>query len=403
MAKLSTDSLSIQFLDQFVLAEDLLPFKNEEIITLDQELTAYEQIFINPNVERSLISKNVLLASFAISKAENSTLTLSEAKEVYDLIVHNQDYDFIAKKIKLGKKLTQKNYERLEFFNIARVFKEINARQFKLAELTSDFIKNIHLELTKGLDIFGRYLPSFEVYKSGKWRDNDFIRVDNYVPSPRILIVEGVNELIEWLKKNFSITNVAVFHTALYALHPFCNGNKRVCRVLEHILLRALGINHKNLYSTSYYYHQEKERYYKYLLYSLERKNFNHFTSFILEAVVLSIIAVLKTSLETKRDAYLVRAEIDDKIKFILRPLIKRHEIQFKTLLKMQNKKIARQTFVTYLQKAGQAGLVVRRALGKAVYYSLNLDAPEKEVLAKWINLAKSRLDYIPDEIKLSI
>src|SRR3990167_2945497 len=239
MAKLSTDSLSIQFLDQFVLAEDLLPFKNEEIITLDQELTAYEQIFINPNVERSLISKNVLLASFAISKAENSTLTLSEAKE-----------------------------------------------------------------------------------------DNDFIRVDNYVPSPRILIVEGVNELIEWLKKNFSITNVAVFHTALYALHPFCNGNKRVCRVLEHILLRALGINHKNLYSTSYYYHQEKERYYKYLLYSLERKNFNHFTSFILEAVVLSIIAVLKTSLETKRDAYLVRAEIDDKIKFILRPLIKRHEIQ---------------------------------------------------------------------------
>ena len=58
---------------------------------------------------------------------------------------------------------------------------------------------------------------------------------------------------------------------------------------------------------------------------------------------------------------------------------------------------------MTYLQKAGQAGLVVRRALGKAVYYSLNLDAPEKEVLAKWINLAKSRLDYIPDEIKLSI
>ena len=41
--------------------------------------------------------------------------------------------------------------------------------------------------------------------------------------------------------------------------------------------MTTIQINSKNLYSTSYYYHKEKDRYYKYLLYSLERKNLNHF------------------------------------------------------------------------------------------------------------------------------
>ena len=176
-----------------------------------------------------------------------------------------------------------------------------------------------------------------------------------------------------------------------------------MCRILEHILLRTLKINTKNLYSTSYYYHIEKDRYYKHLLYSLERKNLNHFTSFALEAIVLSIISVIKTSIEVQKDNYLNNFEIDDKIKMVLRPLVKREKIQFKTLFKIRGKKVARQTFVTYLQKAHQAKLINRIQVGKAVYYSLNLEVVEKEVLKNWIDLAKKRFDYIPDEIKLAI
>ena len=137
-------------------------------------------------------------------------------------------------------------------------------------------------------DIFKKHLSDFTVYKSGTWRDNDEIRVGTYVPAPYVEIEKGVSELIGWLKDNQTITGIAVFHTAIYGLHPFNNGNKRVCRILEHVLLRGLGLNNKNLYSTSYYYHKQKARYYKYLLYSLERKNLNHFVSFVLESFVLS-------------------------------------------------------------------------------------------------------------------
>ena len=60
------------FLDQFILTPSLLFFSDAEILQLDADLNQYEQLFLDPDIEKNLMSKNVLLASFAISKAENS-------------------------------------------------------------------------------------------------------------------------------------------------------------------------------------------------------------------------------------------------------------------------------------------------------------------------------------------
>jgi Fic family protein len=388
-------------LSEFILASGLLPFKDEEVIKLDEELSEYEKLFMDPGVEKNLISKNELLASFAISKAENSTLTLKEAQNVYNFILEDRDYNFISEKIKRKEKLTLKDYEKLEFFNIAQTFKAINQDLFSINKLTPQFIKEIHLRLTQGLDVFNKYLSNFDVYKSGKWRDNDKIRVGNYAPPSYKTVPNTVKELVGWLKDDQSITGIAVFHTALYALHPFNNGNKRVCRILEHILLRAFGVNSKNLYSTSYYYHKQKDRYYKNLLYSLERKNLNYFTSFVLEAIALSIISVLKTSSETKRNQFLVGKIDDEKIRGVLKPLVKRRELQFKVLFKLAKKKVARQTFVTYLQKMVDDDFIIKRQAGRSVYYRLNLKVSEEEIVKKWLDFVDDRLLYIPDDIKL--
>lgn len=392
---------SSTFLSQFVWAPQTLPFTNEEILSLDNELSEYEQVFLNPDVEKNLISKNELLASFAISKAEASELTLQEAQDVYNLIVSDPDYNFVAKLLKAKKKLTQKEHDQLEFFLIARTFRNLSRKPFLIKDLTPAKILQIHSDLTQGLDIFNKHLSEFNIYKTGKWRDNDLIRVGSYAPPSYKEIQKGVGELISWLKKNKTIDGVAVFHTGLYALHPFNNGNKRVCRILEHILLRSLGINQKNLYSTSYYYHKQRERYYKYLLFSLERRNLNHFTSFMLEALVLSIIDVVKTSLETKRSDFLARFELEGQLALVLKPFVKRGELQFKLLARSTRGKIARQTLVTYLQKAVEQGILNKREEGRTTYYSLNFKTPEEETLQKWLIFAKNRLSFIPDDIKL--
>lgn len=80
------------FLEELILTPTLLPFSDAEILKLDADLNQYEQLFLNPDIEKNLISKNELLASFAISKAENSTLTLQEAQDVYDVLLKNEDY-----------------------------------------------------------------------------------------------------------------------------------------------------------------------------------------------------------------------------------------------------------------------------------------------------------------------
>lgn len=389
------------FLSQFVWTPRVMPFIHEEIFAIDKELTLYEQVFLNPDIENNLISKNELLASFAISKAENSLLTLKEAQDVYQLVLSDLNYDFIGQKLKSHKKLTQKDYDKLEFFNIAKTFRGQNQAGFSIENLTPLKICSLHQGLTQGLDVFKQYLPDFTVYKSGIWRDNDQIRVGSYVPAPYTEIEAGVKELIKWLENHQTVTGVAVFHTALYGLHPFNNGNKRVCRILEHVLLRSLGINSKNLYSTSYYYHKQKDRYYKYLLYSLARKNLNHFVGFIHEALIMSIVDVVKTSLEAKRQEFIERFDLEGQMMLVLKPLIKRSEIQFKNLARITRGKIARQTLVTYLQRAVGQGIIYKRETGRVTYYGLKLKTPETETLHKWVTFAEARLTYIPDDIQL--
>jgi Fic family protein len=389
------------FLSQFVLASSLLPFTDEEIVKLDSDLNKYEVLFLNPDIEKNLISKNELLTSFAISKAENSTLTYQEAQDVYKFVVNNEDYSFINEKLNRGEKLVEKDYDKLEFFNIAKIFRSYNQNPVLIKEITPDYIKELHKQLTQGLDIFKDHLPPFDVYKSGQWRNNDDIRIDDYKPAPFAEIEGGIAELLEWIKENQSLTSVGIFHTALYALHPFCNGNKRVSRVLEHIFLRSLGINEKNMYSTSYYYHKEKARYIKYLLFSLKKRNLNHFVGFFQEALVLSIISVIKTSLEVKRGEFIESRELDEVTKTIVKPLIKRDEIQFKNLYRKVDRKMARQTFVNYLEKATSEGTVKRRGEGRAVYYSLNNSFQEEKEIQRLLNFVKPKLSFIPDDIKL--
>ena len=402
MNKIATEKpFASPFLSQFVFTPTLLPFTDSEIVKIDKELAAHEQIFLNPDIEKSLISKNELLASFAISKAENSSLTLQEAQDVYDVILAQEEYTFISDKLKTKQKLTQNDYEKLEFFNIAKTFRNLNQSPIKISDLTPSLIRDIQESLSKGLDIFDKFLPGFTVYKSGSWRDNDLIRVGDYTPAPFQEIEKGVEELVAWVKKNQTITGVALFHTGLYGLHPFNNGNKRVCRILEHMFFRDLGINQKNLYSTSYYYHKQKARYYKYLLYSIERKNLNHFVGFVQEALVLSMISVVKTSLEAKRQEFLAKQTSDDQTRFILKPLIKRQEIQFKNLFKIVKARMSRQTFVTYLQKATDENIITKREVGRTTYYSFNLKTPEEETLKSWFIFVQKRLSYIPDEIRL--
>lgn len=391
-----------KFLSDFSYENSIMPLQDDTLKELDHAISSFEKSILDPNLEKNLISKNELFASFAISKAENSILTLTEAREIWRYLDSNPSYDFITSKLSKGEKLNQRDHDKLEFLNIVKTFRKYNEKIYELKEYTPALILSIHEQLTAGMDIFAKYLPDFDLYKSGQWRDNNLIRVGEYKPQDYASINISLEEILHWLSQTPPIPlNVGIFHTALYAIHPFNNGNKRVCRILEHILYRTFGFNSRNMYGTSYYYHTEKERYYKNLLYSITRTNLNQFGSYSLEALAYSMLGVFKTSWEMRKETFLSSQIEDPNIRKIFKPLIKRHEIQFKTLVKMTGKKITRPTLVTYLQKATIAGTLRRRVQGKAVYYSLNTpDSSEAQTFYHWLSKLQAQLTYIPPEYK---
>ena len=378
------------FLDNLSFNQSDLPLGNSEIIKFDKQLFDYEQHFINLDLERHLIAKNQFLASYAISKAENSSLTVQEAQNLFTIAFDGED-------LKTTKNLTQKDYDKKEFLNIVRAFRLLSQNHVLINNLSIESICQSHAQLCEGLDDFSTVLPDFTKYLPGKLRKNDNIRVGNYVPAPYQIIPNGILELIDYLKKNPTPIGVANFHTALYALHPFNNGNKRVCRILEHFLLRDIGLNAKNLYGTSYYYHSEKPRYYKFLLHSLERKNLNYFTSFVLEALFYSIATVVKTGLIARKQEWLKSQNLSKIEVALLSPLTKRKETQFKWLYDKAKTKVSKQTFVNYLKKSTDLDVVQKREIGKLTFYKLNYNFKEQILLDEWEQLAKKRLHYIPN------
>ena len=63
---------------------------------------------------------------------------------------------------------------------------------------------------------------------------------------------------------------------------------------------------------------------------------------------------------------------------------------------------MARQTFVTNLQKAVDSKIVTKREAGRSTYYRLKVSTPEETTLRSWIDSAKKHLSYIPDDILLT-
>lgn len=165
---------------------------------------------------------------------ENSTLSLEETEK-------------ILLQIDLDRFISER--EIFETKNLARVVSYIE-KKAKEQELTLDVILLLHKMLISNIrdDVAGRFREK-----------NEFVRVGNYIaPNPQ--------EIIERLKKMLSeynatsqiniIKRIAKFHLVFESIHPFCDGNGRIGRVLNNYLLIREGfvpINVKFIDRKKYY------------------------------------------------------------------------------------------------------------------------------------------------------
>ena len=175
---------------------------------------------------------------------ENSTLTLKETE-----------------KILLEQKLSR-NVSLREVFeakNLARVI-EHTRKKVKESELGKDLIVLVHQMLIGGIDdaIAGRFR-----------REGEYVRVGAYIaPAP-----EHVERMLETALLEYSsdlgtyfLDRIARFHLDFETIHPFCDGNGRIGRViinfqlLQHGLPRIIIRNkEKDVYYRAFSDYREKK------------------------------------------------------------------------------------------------------------------------------------------------
>ncbi len=151
---------------------------------------------------------------------ENSTLTLEETEKIL-LEQH------LARNVSVR--------EVFEAKNLARVI-DYQRKKAKERELSKDLIVLFHQMLIGGIDdaVAGRFR-----------REGEYVRVGTYIaPAP-----EHVERLIETALLAYSsalgtyfLDKIAKFHLEFETIHPFCDGNGRIGRVLINFQLLQHGL-----------------------------------------------------------------------------------------------------------------------------------------------------------------
>jgi len=266
----------------------------------------YYKAFLGKDSLIKLISEAEIPEQVYNSNAiEDSTLSLEETEK-------------ILLQIDLDRYISER--EIFEAKNLARVVGYIDKRA-KEQELTKEVILSLHKMLLSNIrdDIAGRFR-----------KDNEFVRVGTHIAQAPQEIEASMDKMLAEYNALVSeniIKRIARLHLAFEYLHPFCDGNGRIGRVINNYLLIREGyvpINIKFI---------DRKKYYD---------AFKEFDSKGTTAVMEEIVAKALTNSYHKRLAYLESKKIVD-----LAEYAKTHKLSHSNLINKAN----RQTIEAFLEK----------------------------------------------------
>ncbi|QMU55996.1 MAG: Fic family protein [Candidatus Mycalebacterium zealandia] len=176
---------------------------------------------------------------------ENSTLTLKETEK-------------ILLKMEISRNVSVR--EIFEAKNLARVI-AYKREKAATTPLTGELILFLHNMLMSGIDdsIAGRFRQKGEFVKVGF----------HIAPGPEH-VEQMINEILIFHSNDmegYFLDKIAKFHLDFETIHPFCDGNGRIGRVIINFQLLALGFprviirnNEKQIYYRAFDEYREKEK-----------------------------------------------------------------------------------------------------------------------------------------------
>ncbi len=209
-----------------------LPAKVQNLITLKK---SFDELKVGKESLLTLLEEVEVAESVYNSNAiENSTLTLADTERILLDLEVSKDYSL---------------REVFEAKNLARVSEYIRSKGDEVI-LNQSTMLFLHGMLIGGIDdsIAGRF--------RGK---GEYVRVGSHIaPAP-----EHINRMIEVLVNEYQtnqtehfLKRIARFHLQFETIHPFCDGNGRIGRILINLQLQAFG------YPNIIIRDKEKQKYY---------------------------------------------------------------------------------------------------------------------------------------------
>lgn len=281
----------------FIVDNDLLKINDQFNIWL---LWKYKEILNDftwkfPQKISYFNYKSKLFESFAISKAEYSELSITEAKELYEIVESHKDLEWLRKNIEENKDLTKGDYEKMEYILINKTLNYID-----LIEQDNKFIFSLntlidlHKRLTNWLDIFQNVIKDFQPYNSWIFRTTDNIFwVWNYKPIPSIFIEDSLIGIVDKINKpNLTLKEIISIHLELYSVHAFSNWNKRLCRTIESYLLKKHGYIDNN-FNLNYFYFRFQEEFLNSFTFALNNKTYTSHINLVNSFYINSLLDII--------------------------------------------------------------------------------------------------------------
>lgn len=254
---------------------------------------------ISPSRHSQLLNVSLIKGAQATTAIEGNNLTEAEIEKV-------------VKGQSIG---TSREYQATEVKNVVDALNTLLhevAFLNKVSVITPELIRRFHELIGKNL---GKHLDA----RPGHFREDSRV-VGHYQCPDHIYVEELINQLCDWLKKEFGflsnnqsfqdvVLQAIITHIYLEWIHPFGDGNGRTGRLLEFYILLRGGLPDIASHILSNHYNTTRSEYYKHFDNARKKGDLTEFIEYALhgyrDGLETTLETVLTSQLETTWQKYI--------------------------------------------------------------------------------------------------
>jgi len=339
------------FTPKFTLTSALLT----EITQIERLYGQIEALRLPHELELNLERTNLVQSAYASNKIEGNPLTLPE---VTNLLLDDR---------------VPTNRNEKEVVNYFALLKELDG--FKEKPINLMLLKEFHKRLMTGVHEQAGHIRNVKVVigKYNEEKGDVSIRIKHDPPYHTETEIEThMEELLAWLRLEKTsnlpaVIRAGAFHHEFVYLHPFEDGNGRVCRLLTALLFVKAGYAINKYFVLDDYYDIDRHQYSD-MLHAADTGDKTTWLVYFSQGVKYS----LQSALARAKQAILtlkVKKQPTPKEREVLSLLIERQEITSHTIAEALH--VSRQQAHSLLKSLVEKGLVRKKGSTKASYYIL--------------------------------